>query len=225
MKIAVLEFVAFGCLSNVRFDFGREGKNFHLIYGDNEAGKTTALRGLTNLFYGIPARTSDVFRHKGRHLRIRAELLSSDGRRMVIVRRKGRQKTLFDGDDRPLPESALSEMLGGISEEAFTTIYRLDHEALVRGGEDLREGRGDLAESLFQAGAGVNGLHKVLNELEEQAEAIFKPRARQPLINCAIEKYQQARKQSRELSVRPSEWVKKQEARDELKAQLEWRQG
>ena len=158
-------------------------------------------------------------------MRIRAELLRSDGTRLVVVRRKGRQKTLFDGDDQPLPESALSEILGGVSEEAFTTIYRLDHEALVRGGEDLREGRGDLAESLFQAGAGVNGLHKVLKELEEQAEAIFKPRARQPLINYAIEKYQQARKQSRELSVRPSEWAKKQEARDELKAQLEWRQG
>jgi uncharacterized protein YhaN len=225
MKIVALEFVAFGCLSNVCLHFGGEGKNFHLIYGDNEAGKSTALRGLTNLFYGIPARTPDAFRHKGRDLRIRAELLSSNGTRLAIVRRKGQQKTLLDGDNQPLPESRLSEMLGGISEEAFTTIYRLDHEALVRGGEDLREGRGDLAASLFQAGAGVNGLHKVLKELEERAEAIFKPRGRQPLINSAIEKYQQARKQSRELSVRPSDWAKKQEARAGLGAQLKWRQG
>ncbi|MBV8900341.1 MAG: AAA family ATPase [Verrucomicrobia bacterium] len=225
MKIVALEFVAFGCLSNVRLRFDEEGRNFHLIYGDNEAGKSTALRGLTNLFYGIPARTPDAFRYKGRDLRIRAELLSSNGTRLAIVRRKGQQKTLLDGDNRPLPESTLGEMLGGISEEAFTTVYRLDHEALARGGEDLREGRGDLAESLFQAGAGVNGLHKVLKELEEQAEAIFKPRGRQPLINCAIEKYQQARKQSRELSVRPSDWAKKQEARAELGTQLERRQG
>lgn len=226
MKIVALEFVAFGCLSNVRLHFGDgEGRNFHLIYGDNEAGKSTALRGLTNLFYGIPARTPDAFRYKGRDLRIRAELLSSNGARLVIVRRKGQQKTLLDGNNRPLAESALGEMLGGISEEAFTTVYRLDHEALVRGGEDLREGRGDLAESLFQAGAGVSGLHKVLKELEVQAAAIFKPRGRQPLINGAIEKYQQARKQSRELSVRPSDWVKKQEVRAELGVQLERCQG
>ncbi|MBV9999506.1 MAG: AAA family ATPase [Verrucomicrobia bacterium] len=226
MRIVALEFVAFGCLSNVRLRFGDgEKENFHLIYGENEAGKSTALRGLTNLFYGIPARTADVFRHKGRDLRIRAELLSSSGARLTIVRRKGQQKTLLDGDDQPLPDSTLGEMLGGISEEAFTSVHRLDHEALVRGGEDLREGRGDLAESLFQAGAGVTGLHKVLRELEGQAEAIFKPRGRQPLINGAIERYQQARKQSREWSVRPSDWAKKQEAGAELEAELEQRQG
>jgi hypothetical protein len=211
MRIVALEFVAFGCLSNVRLRFGDgEKQNFHLIYGDNEAGKSTALRGLTNLFYGIPARTSDAFRHKSRDLRIRAELLSSNGARLTIVRRKGQQKTLLGGENQPLPESTLGEMLGGISEEAFTTVYRLDHETLVRGGADLSAGRGDLAESLFQAGGGVTVLHKVLRALEEQAKAIFKPRGRQPLINGAIEKYQQARKQSRELSVRPSDWAKKQ---------------
>ena len=38
MKIVSLDFLAFGCFENVRLDFGGDGKQFHLIYGNNEAG-------------------------------------------------------------------------------------------------------------------------------------------------------------------------------------------
>ena len=168
MKLVALEFRAFGCFSNVRLDLGENGKQFHLIYGNNEAGKSTALRGLTNFFYGIPARTTDVFRHEGPSLRIAAELLRADGERLACVRRKGTQKTLLDQEGEALPEQLLSDFLGGLSQEAFTTIYRLDHETLVCGGEELRDGKGDLAESLFQAGAGISGLRQTLKALERK---------------------------------------------------------
>ncbi|MBV9492454.1 MAG: AAA family ATPase [Verrucomicrobia bacterium] len=222
MKFVTLEFIAFGCFSNVRLHFGENGANFHLVYGNNEAGKSTALRGLTNLLYGIPVRTSDAFQHEGPNLRIRGELMRSDGRRLAVTRRKGYQKTLLGGiDDAVVPESLLADMLGGLSQEAFTNIYRLDHEALVRGGEELREGRGDVAESLFQAGAGLGGLRRVLKELEIEAETIFKPRGQNPLINCAIERYQGARSRSRERSVKPADWAEKQRQLADVTAGVE----
>ncbi|MDB6155907.1 MAG: hypothetical protein JWL90_4360 [Chthoniobacteraceae bacterium] len=210
MKLVTLDFQLFGCFSNLRLDFSQPGKQFHLIYGNNEAGKSTALRGLTNFFYGIPARTTDAFRHDAPALRIAAELLSAGGEELSCVRRKGNQNTLLSREEKALPEKLLNDFLGGLSEEAFTTIYRLDHETLVRGGEELREGRGDLAESLFQAGSGISGLRQVLKALDEEAGEIFKARAVTPLINRAINTYQSARKRSKELSVKPADWKEKQ---------------
>ena len=54
MKIAHLYLKAYGAFSGRRLDFDNgDGANFHVIYGPNEAGKSTTLRALTGLLFGI----------------------------------------------------------------------------------------------------------------------------------------------------------------------------
>ena len=48
MRIAALHLMAYGHFSNKSLQFGK-APGFHLVYGDNEAGKSTALRALSSV--------------------------------------------------------------------------------------------------------------------------------------------------------------------------------
>jgi uncharacterized protein YhaN len=200
MKVLALELRAFGRFTDAKLDFNEGG--FHVIHGANEAGKSTAMRALTDLLFGIPNRTSDDFLHEARKLRIGGELLSANGARLAVLRRKGNSRTLLDPAGQDLDDAALTPFLGAATRETFETIFRLDHPGLVAGGADLLEGRGNLAQSLFQAAAGITGLRRALSALEEEAGDLFKPNASRPRVNRALTDYENARRVSRDAALK-----------------------
>jgi len=212
MKLRRFDLIAFGCFTDTQLAFPEQDPNFHVIYGDNEAGKSTALRALTGLLYGIPAKTQDAFLHQMKDLRIAAELERADGKRLSFIRRKGNRDTLLAPDGKTLPDAVLRDVLGGVSEQIFKTMFSMDHASLVGGGEDLLAGKGDLAQSLFEAGTGITGLREALAALEAEVEQLFKPRSSTALLNRAIDAYEEARKRSRDLSVPPKQWAEQSEA-------------
>ena len=156
MKIAHLYLKAYGAFSGRRLDFDNgDGANFHVIYGPNEAGKSTTLRALTGLLFGIDDRTGDSFLHPNPQLRVGATLVPGQGARLSVMRRKGRKQTLFALDeetgaeltDQPLPEDALSRLLGGLDEGLYRSLFGLDMEGLARGSEALLAGKGKSARA------------------------------------------------------------------------------
>jgi uncharacterized protein YhaN len=184
----------------------------HVIYGRNEAGKSSALRGLSALFFGIPERTSDNHRHPNKDLCIRASIEDKNGTIVDLVRRKRRNDSLRDSDDHPLAEAVMSELVGGIGQELFDSVYGLDHERLRSGGEALLKGGGDIGASLFDAGLGGHGIHRVLAELETEADALFKPRARtKPALNVALDNYREAVRACRDQLQAPEQWQRQKE--------------
>lgn len=225
MKFLHLDLRAFGCFTDALLDLSEEGRRFHLIYGANEAGKSTALRAITCLLYGIPTQTGDNFLHSYGDLRIGAHLLGTDGNSLQFLRRKGNKNTLLDLDEKPLPENALQNFLGGIRQETFSTMFGLDHATLLRGGQDLLEVGGDVAESLFEAGTGITGLHHILKGLEDEAGQLFSPQAKKPQLNKALDAYDKARKDIKPLTAgvwkrQEADLKKKQDDLEALKAEL-----
>ncbi|NTU42799.1 MAG: AAA family ATPase, partial [Nitrospirales bacterium] len=103
MKIRRLELRAFGPFTDMTLDFSGEG--LHIVYGPNEAGKSSTLRALRGLLYGIPERTEDNFVHENSRLRIGGLLSHSDGSELFCLRRKGRAKTLLDNDEKEIDEA------------------------------------------------------------------------------------------------------------------------
>ena len=186
MKLLALDLLAFGRFTGTKLDFSEGG--FHVIHGANEAGKSTAMRALTDLLFGIPSRTSDAFLHEAKKLRIGGELLAAGGERLAFLRRKGNSRTLLDPDGKDLEDSALAPFLGAATRETFETIFRLDHPGLIAGGADLLEGRGNLAQSLFQAAAGITGLRRALAGLDAEAGELFRPNAAKPRATAAAKK-------------------------------------
>ena len=62
MIISRLDLKAFGRFTNHSIDLSAGPRRLHLIYGPNESGKTTSLRAITSLLFGMEHRTDDRIR-------------------------------------------------------------------------------------------------------------------------------------------------------------------
>ena len=73
-----------------------------IIYGPNEAGKSTCLAAISDFLFGIPERTphASLFGYDG--MRVSAELVDADGTALTLRRRRGRVRTLSDAAGTPL---------------------------------------------------------------------------------------------------------------------------
>jgi exonuclease SbcC len=213
MRIEQIDLKAYGHFSNQRLTLAG-GADLHLICGPNEAGKTTLWRAINGALFGIPETTRDGYRHGNPKLRVGLVLSSRAGERLAVMRRKGRVNTLlaYDPDTAielaaAVPEERLHDWLGGLGQGLFLAMFSLDHEALVRGGEALAQGRGDAGESLFEAGAGLGSIRALRSRLESEAESLFKPRASKSAIYRTVADYEDSRRQAREAAVRPLDWT------------------
>ena len=59
MRLLRLDLKAVGPFTGVSLDLSAGTHGLHLIYGPNEAGKTSTLRALSHLLLGFPLRTPD----------------------------------------------------------------------------------------------------------------------------------------------------------------------
>lgn len=221
MQFLEIEFLKFGCFTQTRLDFGPVGPRLHVIHGPNEAGKSTAMRGLTDFLYGIPNRSTDNFRHKNNELRIGARLVDDSGRVLRLIRRKGTKDTLLNAEGKSVDDGPLQALLKGVTRDVFEKEFRLDHPQMVQGGLDLGEGQGDLASSLFQAGAGVLGVRRLLQELEEEAERLFKPRGSNQELHKAIELWKERQGRKKDATFLASQW---KELRQQVEQKAQERQ-
>jgi len=212
MRIDRLDLIAYGPFTDKSLNLSEGASGLHLIYGDNEAGKSTSLRALIAWLFGIPARTSDNFLHGNSQLRIGGKLRLSGGEEIEFVRRKGTKGTLLDpGTDAVLDDSVLSPFLpGGIDENLFTKLYGIDHARLVAGGQELLSQSGDLGQALFSAAVGTASLREILSDLKNGAEELFTTRPSKKLVNQAITSFKEAKKRIKDSSLPVAEWKRLQ---------------
>lgn len=219
MRFVSLELAAFGPFTGRVIDFSGGEPGLHVVYGRNEAGKSTALRAITGLLYGIPEKTRDAHLHRMPDLRIGARIRAADGHELELVRRKGRKNTLLGPGDKPLDEGVLGRLLGGVGEALFKNMFGLDHVTLREGGNALLAGKGDVGETLFDASLGGRGIRELLEALQREADELFRPRASTPALNAALKAFDEARKRRSHESLRPEAWHDQKRALDEAHAE------
>ncbi|MCU7920460.1 MAG: AAA family ATPase [Candidatus Thiodiazotropha sp. (ex Epidulcina cf. delphinae)] len=219
MKIQELNLAAFGPFTDRILAFDEGG--LHVVYGPNEAGKSSALRGLKALLYGIEERTLDNFLHANDKLRIHGYLWTTDGHELTFVRRKGRKNTLLAPDGEALDEQALAPFLQGVTPELFETLFGIDHQALVQGGQEILEQKGEVGQALFSAALGSHALHAVLTQLDDEADGLFRPRGSTQTINSALKSYAELNKEVRERSLSSREWDEHRRALGRTTKELE----
>ncbi|NBC32667.1 MAG: AAA family ATPase [Alphaproteobacteria bacterium] len=227
MRLRALHLDRFGPFTDRRLDFDGDA-DLWLVAGPNEAGKSSALAALIDLLFGIEPRTAYAFRHGYDRLRLGGAIANGAGADLVFRRRKGNRNTLLDPDDRALPDEALAPFLGRADRDLFTRAFGLDHDRLRQGGEQLLAARGDIGESLLEAGAGLASLVALHKRLQDRADGLFTPQrkvASKPL-DAALKRADEARKAIRSDSLKAEDWQAAQEAlaaaehkRDELRRQ------
>lgn len=204
MQLEQLQLIACGPFTDCKITL-HPGMN--VLYGPNEAGKSSALRAVRSLLFGFDHKTTDDFVHSYQQLRAGGVLVDSKGNRLECVRRKGRTTTLRDGaDEKPVDAALLQAMLGGVSEDFFLTVFGIDHARLREGGDDVVRGQGQIGELLFAAG-GVAHLREKQHALEEAANSLYKPAGRNPRINAALSQVKQLNDDIRGLQRSPEEWA------------------
>ncbi|PQJ97052.1 ATP-binding protein [Chromatium okenii] len=208
MKILELYLRAFGPFTDGHLDLSGGEHGLHIIFGANEAGKSSALRALRALLFGIPERCQDNFRHTNPNLRIGGRFRSASGQELHCFRKKGRKQTLRDAHDTPLPDDALAQLLGGVDERMFERLFGIDHDNLISGGLALLAERGREAEALFGAGLGGGNLHAVLKRLDQDAVELFSARrgSSSRLINQQLNQFAELERRQRELALSARQW-------------------
>jgi uncharacterized protein YhaN len=193
-----------------------------LVFGANEAGKTTALSALADLLYGFPHLTEYDFRFDTKDLRLGGEVIGASGKTLRFRRRKGRSNTLIDDDDTPLPDDALSQFIGRSDRELFERAFGLSHQRLRDGGHAMLQAGGDIGESLIEAGSGITDLLDIQRALQAEAESLYTERKVQskPFYR-ALGRYETARQNLRSLTLSGEDWRQAEKNVLELEARLE----
>lgn len=207
MRLLSLELEKFGAFADLRIAFRRDAR-LHVVYGPNEAGKSTALAAVGALLFGVPERTPYASRSPAQ-LRVGAQIEAAGGRSLKFWRRKGRKATLLDVAGNPLPDDALAPFLGGLSQDVFERSFGLDAARLRAGGEEMLRADGDVGASLLAAASGLRGLSGLRQSFEEEADGVFAPRrGRERRFYQAMDRFETARQAIREKEVRSDAWIK-----------------
>ncbi len=196
MRLLQLHLAAFGAFSGKTLDFSASPGALSVVYGHNEAGKSTSLRAYEGLLFGIDS-TADAFLHGTKKLRVGGTFRSDAGEELTVYRRRGKKDTLIDENDQPLDEAKLKKLLRGVDRDLFAALYGLDHVRLREGKKALFAEGSSVAEGLFEASLSGAGVGQLAKALREEADALFTGRARKLPLNDAITAYKTAVSQTR----------------------------
>jgi len=205
MRFSELHLLRYGRFEDCHLAFPAAAADLHVIYGPNEAGKSTTLSAVNDLLFGFPHITAFDFRFDTKLLRVGA-MIVGDGGELACVRKKGRSGTLLDPAERVLDEGLLAATLAGYSADGFTRMFSLDHRRLREGGRAILAASDDVGQAIFAAGSGLIGVTAVLAALEEEAKAIWTRRAGDRRYYLAQKAFDEARARQKAAQIRPAAW-------------------
>jgi len=223
MRLKRLDLARYGKFTDQSIDFAErmDGEpDLHIIYGPNEAGKSTALAAFLDVLFGIETRSRFNFLHPYATMRIGASLELAGGTR-EFLRVKRPQNSLLDASERPISEGVLLGELGGIDRESYRTMFSLDDETLEAGGESILASKGDLGQLLFSASAGLADLTRSLSDLRTEADGFYKYRARSGELSDLKGRLAALKEQRERIDTLASHYVQLVEIRDRTGSQYE----
>lgn len=223
MRLNRLDLTRYGRFTDTVLDFGPapgDRPDLHVVYGPNEAGKSTLLSAWLDLLFQIHGQTPMNFLHDYSALRIGAEL-EIDGQAHRVVRIKANKNPLLDSHGNPLPEALLQGGLRGLTRDAYAAMFSLNGRTLIEGGESILASKGDLGQLLFSASAGLADLAGRLDTLRAEAEAFLSDTGRKGRLLDLKRDFDALGGQMRALDTAAGEHAQLVRARDAARAELD----
>ena len=205
MRLSELNLLKYGRFDGCDLQFPSQTPDLQIIFGPNEAGKSTTMSAISDLLFGFPHITTFDFRHDKQLLRVGA-VIEADGEPFACRRKKGRTGTLLDGEERVLDEGRLTALLAGYTTDSFQRMFSLDHERLRQGGEAILQAQDDIGQAIFAAGSGLVGVARLLETLEADAKAIWTKRAGNTSYHVAHKAFEDAKARLKAAQMKPAAW-------------------
>ena len=221
MRLTHLDLIRYGKFTDRHIALPFSERDFHVIVGPNEAGKSTLRSAISDVLYGIPAKTRLAFVHAMPDMRLGAGLAlgrevgrsTGTDASLALHRIKGNKQTLRDLTDKPLADNALMPYVGNTDRDFFAQMFSLDHERMVKGGRSILSASDSLGQILFQSAAGIASLGSVRDALEAEADKLWSQRkSKDRLYYIAADDLDSATLALKQATVRTKEWVEAQAA-------------
>lgn len=222
MRFNRLDILRYGALTDRMLTF-RPDARLHVIYGPNEAGKSSALSAISDLLFGFPTAAEYSFLHDATALRVGAAITARDGQGLEFRRRRGRKNTLLAANEaeEALAEDALAPFLGTLSRDVFERAFGLDSASLRAGGETMLKSGGEIGSLLFSAASGLTGLSDLRKSLDTEADGIYAPRrSKDRSFYQVLDSHDEARKAERDNELKSGDWKKLLAEQAEIEADL-----
>jgi len=220
MRFARLELLKYGRFDNCSFNFPEGSPDLHIIFGPNEAGKSTTMSAISDLLFEFGHAATFDFLHDKQLLRVGA-VLSKDGTELACRRKRGRSGTLIDSQERPLDEGLMAAFLAGQTIDSFHRMFSMDHARLREGGKAILEAKDDVGQAIFAAGSGLIGISTTLAELEQETKQIWTKRSGNQDYHLAQRSFEEARTRFKTAQIKPAAWGQLREELEKLDEQIQ----
>lgn len=219
MKLRQLNLKAYGPFTNETIDF--TGRGLHLIVGANEAGKSTVLRSLEAVLFGMDDR--DAHLHPKTSLCVGLELETSAAEILRVERRKGKglKSLTFSGSGKAVPLEEWARVLPVADGALFRKMFGIDYERLLEGGRQLVEFKDEFGQAMLAAAGDLGQTMALLQGMESRAGEIYSARARSSELRLAISAWSDAEKTIRSERYLSTEYQKAVARRQAIEAELE----
>ncbi|QQZ08312.1 ATP-binding protein [Heyndrickxia vini] len=183
MKINEVHIYGFGKLSNVKLNFS---STIQVIYGVNEAGKSTLMAFIHGILFGFPTKQQSEIRYEpkmgtkyGGYITI-----ESNSGEVWIERVKGKATgyvTVRLEDGTQGGEELLKDLLKNMDKALFKSIFSFN----IHGIQGVSQLKGeDIGTYLIAAGTiGTDAIVKSEQKLQKELDRLFKPSGRKPELN------------------------------------------
>ena len=221
MRLIELSLERYGVFEQRTLSFG-EKPGLTIVYGPNEAGKSTSLAAITDFLFTVPPQSRHAAVFGGNAIRIGAVMKLADGEILSLKRRKGNGRTLTDDAGAVVEETVLSRLLGGTSRDRFETLFGLDHDGLRKGGAQLLTSKGDIGRLIVEAGGGLRGLVERMSEVDAQIDLLFDTRrSEKRAFYRALDTFEAADRSVKDGTVSLEQYDRLRAAHDATQALLE----
>ncbi|CUH64529.1 chromosome segregation protein [Thalassovita gelatinovora] len=216
MRLNCFDLTRYGKFTDLSLPFGATvdgGPDLHVIYGANEAGKSTFLSGWLDLLFQISVRSPMGFLHPYTSMQLGAAL-EIDGRPQNVIRVKKRDHSLLDAQGGPIGEALLTSGLRGLDRKSYAAMFSLNRNTLDEGGESILASEGDLGELLFQASAGLTDLATQIDTLRDESMEFLNATGRKGRLRDLRAEFDRLGEQMKSLDTAASDYARLAKDRD-----------
>ncbi|MCC5909192.1 MAG: AAA family ATPase [Clostridiaceae bacterium] len=218
MKFSHIRLMPYGKFEDKEVQFCKD-TNLHIIYGENEKGKSTIHASMEDLLFSVLERSQYTFKFS--KVKIEGKLENKKGESISFRRRKGRKATLLNCDDQPIQENALDNFIGSIDRHTYRNMFGMDYQQLVEGGEDLIKNSDKIDNSIVRSASGLNSINEACNEFDKRATELFTKTAKTKDLNKKIEAYFTIKKEEKNFTYHAHEYNELEEKYQRLKTTIE----